>query len=239
MDRKIVKIDPYFEPRMWGGPRFKENFHFVTDVSPIGEAYCVVALKNHADCPVRGENMTLAELYESRPDWFNCDTAELPVRINLLDAAADLSVQLHPDDDFARQYNGGRGKPEAWVILDAPRDAYIEFGHTAQTREEFIDKVNRQDFKSLLKYLTVVKDAFIDIPAGTLHAVGRRFDDLSNRVRLDPYLLVDLRAEYRFSDALRVQARIENLFDEEYETAAYYNQPGRGFFVTLRYEPGP
>ena len=74
---------------------------------------------------------------------------------------------------------------------------------------------------------------------GTLHAVGRRFDDLSNRVRLDPYLLVDLRAEYRFSDALRVQARIENLFDEEYETAAYYNQPGRGFFVTLRYEPGP
>jgi len=173
MDRKIVKIDPYFEPRMWGGPRFKENFHFVTDVSPIGEAYCVVALKNHADCPVRGENMTLAELYESRPDWFNCDTAELPVRINLLDAAADLSVQLHPDDDFARQYNGGRGKPEAWVILDAPRDAYIEFGHTAQTREEFIDKVNRQDFKSLLKYLTVVKDAFIDIPAGTLHAVGK------------------------------------------------------------------
>jgi vitamin B12 transporter len=72
---------------------------------------------------------------------------------------------------------------------------------------------------------------------GTLQGVGRRFDDLANQVRLDSYLLVDLRAEYLFSDDLRVQARIENLFDEEYETAAYYNQPGRGFFLTLRYEP--
>ncbi|KAA6185643.1 TonB-dependent vitamin B12 receptor [Thiohalocapsa marina] len=66
---------------------------------------------------------------------------------------------------------------------------------------------------------------------------GRSFDDAANTVRLDGYTLVDLRAEYAFSDALRLQARLDNLFDEDYETAAWYNQPGRGLYVTLRYAP--
>ena len=67
--------------------------------------------------------------------------------------------------------------------------------------------------------------------------VGRRFDDLANQVRLDPYTLVSLRAEYDLSDSLSLQARIDNLLDEDYETAAFYNQPGLGFYLTVRYEP--
>ena len=72
---------------------------------------------------------------------------------------------------------------------------------------------------------------------GSLFAAGRRYDDLANDIRLDPYALVDLRADYSFSKSLRLQGRIENLFDEEYETAAYYNQPGRSFYLTVRYQP--
>jgi vitamin B12 transporter len=71
----------------------------------------------------------------------------------------------------------------------------------------------------------------------SLLATGRSYDDLANRIRLDGYVLVDLRAEYRFTDDLRLQGRIENLFDADYETAAYYNQAGRGFYLTLRYTP--
>jgi vitamin B12 transporter len=71
----------------------------------------------------------------------------------------------------------------------------------------------------------------------TLFASGRRFDDLANDVRLDGYAVVDLRAEYRLTDRLTVQGRIENLLDEDYETAAFYNQPGRGFYLTLGYQP--
>lgn len=67
--------------------------------------------------------------------------------------------------------------------------------------------------------------------------VGRRFDDLANAVRLAPYTLVTLRAEYALSDSVRIQGRIDNLLDEGYETAAFYNQPGRGVYVTVRYEP--
>jgi vitamin B12 transporter len=72
---------------------------------------------------------------------------------------------------------------------------------------------------------------------GTLVAVGRRFDDAANDVRLDGYALLDLRASYALSDSLRIQGRIQNVFDEDYETVAWYNQPGRGLYLTLRYEP--
>lgn len=59
----------------------------------------------------------------------------MPIRVNILDPMADLSIQIHPDDDFAKTYNGGREKPEAWVVLDVPEDGYIEFGHHAKTKE--------------------------------------------------------------------------------------------------------
>ena len=72
---------------------------------------------------------------------------------------------------------------------------------------------------------------------GSLLLSGPSYDDLANQVRLESYWLLDLRAEYRFSPALRLQARLENLFDERYETVAYYNQPGRGIYLTLRYAP--
>jgi vitamin B12 transporter len=71
----------------------------------------------------------------------------------------------------------------------------------------------------------------------SLVAEGKRYDDLANTVELDGYVTVDLRAEYLFPKAWRLQARVENLFDENYETAAFYNQPGRGLYLTLRYQP--
>jgi vitamin B12 transporter len=72
---------------------------------------------------------------------------------------------------------------------------------------------------------------------GTLFVSGRRFDDDENEVRLDGFALVDLRAEYALSDVLRIQGRVENLLDEDYETAADFNQPGRSLFLTLLYQP--
>lgn len=77
-----------------------------------------------------------------------------------------------------------------------------------------------------------------DFSAGaSIKGVGSRYDDPANTVKLDSYLLVDLRGEYRFNKAWRLQARIANLLDEEYETVAFFNQPGRTAFLTLRYQP--
>jgi vitamin B12 transporter len=72
---------------------------------------------------------------------------------------------------------------------------------------------------------------------GMFLAEGKRFDDLANTRKLDNYVRFDLRAEYIINQNWRLQGRIENLFDKDYETAAFFNQPGRNFFATLRYQP--
>ncbi len=72
---------------------------------------------------------------------------------------------------------------------------------------------------------------------GSLLAKGRRYDNLANSVRLNGYTTIDLRAEYRLDKDWRLQTRIENLLDQDYETAALYNQAGRSLYITLRYQP--
>jgi mannose-6-phosphate isomerase len=171
--KKIIKIAPFYEARMWGGgKRLIEEFNYVTDIQPLGEVYNVVALKGHADCDVPEMNMTLYNLYEKHPEWFECDTKELPIRVNILDPETDLSIQIHPDDKFAKEYNNGRGKPEAWVILDTTENGRIQFGHNAKSKEEFIKLTEDKEWDKLLRYLKAEKDGFIDIPTGTLHAIG-------------------------------------------------------------------
>lgn len=71
----------------------------------------------------------------------------------------------------------------------------------------------------------------------SLRAEGHRYDDLANSKRLGGYATVDLRAGYDIAKAWQVQGSIENLIDKEYETAQFYNQPGRSAYVTLRYQP--
>jgi vitamin B12 transporter len=68
-----------------------------------------------------------------------------------------------------------------------------------------------------------------------LASEGSRYDDSANTRQLDGFTLLGLRAEYRLGTAWRVQARVENVFDTQYETVAFYNQPGRAAYLTLRY----
>ncbi|SDW22630.1 TonB-dependent vitamin B12 receptor [Thiocapsa roseopersicina] len=71
----------------------------------------------------------------------------------------------------------------------------------------------------------------------SLYVAGRTFDDLANSERLDGYTLLGLRAEYAITPAVSIQGRLENALDEDYQTAYLFNQPGRAFYLTLRYEP--
>ncbi|MEO8313524.1 MAG: TonB-dependent receptor [Pseudomonadota bacterium] len=73
---------------------------------------------------------------------------------------------------------------------------------------------------------------------GRLIAEGARYDNASNTRRVDGFTTLDLRAEYAFAPDWRVQARVANVLDEHYETVAFYNQPGRAFYLTLRYNRG-
>jgi vitamin B12 transporter len=72
---------------------------------------------------------------------------------------------------------------------------------------------------------------------GSLLAVGKRFDDTANTRRLGGYTTLDLYADWRLARDWALQARLNNLADKQYETAYGYNQPGRAFYVTLRWTP--
>jgi len=72
----------------------------------------------------------------------------------------------------------------------------------------------------------------------TVVGEGRRYDNLANTVKLASYAAVDMRAAYTLAKHWQLQTRVANLFDKQYETAAYYNQPGRNYFISLRYQPG-
>ncbi len=72
---------------------------------------------------------------------------------------------------------------------------------------------------------------------GSVYGEGRRYDDIANRTELPGYSLVDLRLGYVLSDDWTVQLNAANVFDREYETAAYYNQPGRSYTLSLRFQP--
>lgn len=249
---KILKITPYYEPRMWGGgTRLRDEFHYVTNVQPLGEVYNVVALPHHADSGVPEMNMTLSELYESHPEYFDCDTEQLPIRVNILDPMADLSIQIHPDDAFARKYNGGRGKPEAWVILDSPQDGYIEFGHHAKTLDEFKRWTENHEWKKLLRYLRAPRDGFIDIPCGTLHAIGKgvltynisRNADCTLRLydydRIDPSTgkKRDIQPEEVYEnvnipDKLIEFQMIPSTMENGISVTRYWDEPGR--YTTIR-----
>jgi vitamin B12 transporter len=70
----------------------------------------------------------------------------------------------------------------------------------------------------------------------SLFAEGKRYDDLANTRRLGGFATLDLRAGYRINNAWRLQGRCENLFDKGFQTAGYYNQPERSFYLTLSYQ---
>ena len=70
----------------------------------------------------------------------------------------------------------------------------------------------------------------------TLHAEGRRYDDVTNDNELSGYATVDLRGEYRITPEWRLQARVANLLNADYETALGYNQPGQAVYFTVRYQ---
>jgi len=72
---------------------------------------------------------------------------------------------------------------------------------------------------------------------GSVYAADRRYDDLANTTPLGGYTLTDLRIAYVLTDAWKLQLAANNVFDKRYETAAFYNQLGRNYMLTVRYQP--
>lgn len=176
---KSFILRPSGKDYLWGGSRLNDEFEKGIDMSPLAETW---ECSTHPDGPSyvangRYEGMELRQVIKLHPEYLGSRYAglnELPILIKFIDAKQDLSIQVHPNDEYARENeNGQLGKSEMWYVLDASRDAKLVYGFRHNVNENVV----RQSIAdgTLMKHLQQVpvkKGDLFFIEAGTVHALG-------------------------------------------------------------------
>lgn len=169
MEQKIYQIKPVFEERMWGGQHLIEKYHYQTELKNIAESYCCIAIPNHLDCDVIDTGDKLSDFYHQNRELFGSDTDDIPIRLTVESVMDNMSVQIHPEDEYALEHFHQYGKPGGILYLEGtPTDLLL--GHHAKTKEEFIQWNETRQFDKLFRFVDYVPGDFIHIPANTLHS---------------------------------------------------------------------
>ncbi len=174
--KRPIFFKPVLQERIWGGQKLAQ-FGYELPSKQTGECWGISAHQNGLSIVREGEfeGKSLRELWDSRPELFGGETSgEFPLLVKILDAAADLSVQVHPNDEQAAalEKNEAYGKTECWYVIDAEEGAELILGHTAQTVEAFTQKVERNEWETLLNRVPIKAGDFFHVPSGTIHAIG-------------------------------------------------------------------
>ncbi|MBF7025015.1 mannose-6-phosphate isomerase, class I [Staphylococcus kloosii] len=168
-------LKPVFQERIWGGTKLTE-FGYDIPYDKTGECWGISAHPNGANTILNGryKGYTLDQVWqENRALFGNDDREAFPLLTKILDAQDKLSVQVHPDDAYAKEHEGEYGKTECWYILDAEEDAEIIYGVNAQDQETLNKMIDNREFDELFNTVKVQKGDFYYVPAGTVHAIGK------------------------------------------------------------------
>src|SRR5699024_1787603 len=162
MYHQPIFLKPVFQERIWGGDKLNTIFGYDIPNDHTGEAWAISAHENGPsellNGPLKGQH--LRQVWEKHPKLFGKASTDgaFPLLVKMLDANDHLSVQVHPNDAYAREIEGeAYGKTECWYVLDAEADAEIIFGHHAQSKEEFLTMVENGDWNHLLQRVNVQK----------------------------------------------------------------------------------
>lgn len=172
-----IFFKPVLQEKIWGGNKLHTQFGLSLPNHKIGEDWAISAHPNGMSVVQSPEHLagtTLADLYKEYPEIFNNQQLPtFPLLIKILDAADDLSIQVHPDDSYALQHEGELGKNECWYVISAEPNSKIIYGHTAQTKKEFTERIQHQQWSELLIEIPVKAGDFFNVPSGTIHAIGK------------------------------------------------------------------
>ena len=168
----IEKLYPAYKDYLWGGNTLKEKYGKNTNIEPLAESW---ELSFHKDglCRLKNgkslaESVTKEEL-GTAVDGFS----DFPVLIKFIDAKSNLSVQVHPSDEFAKKQENSLGKTEMWYVTEATDCAGIYLGFKDNvSKEEYESAINDGSLCSLLNFINVKAGDCYFIPAGTIHAIG-------------------------------------------------------------------
>lgn len=172
-------LSPAGKDYLWGGNRLNEDFSKAIEMSPLAETWECSVHSDGLSMVASGEHKgrTLKDVLAQHPEYMGENHAgrgELPILIKFIDAKADLSVQVHPDDVYARRYeNGSRGKSEMWYVLDARKDAKLVYGFCRNMdRQTLRQSIEAGTIEKYLQKFPVHRDDVFFIPAGQVHAIG-------------------------------------------------------------------
>lgn len=169
-------LKPSFQEKIWGGKRLRTEFGYDIPSDKTGECWAISAHPHGESIVENGpfKGMTLSKLWQQEPELFgNPHEKEFPLLTKIIDAEDDLSVQVHPDDEYGKQHAGELGKTECWYIIDAVPGAKIVYGHHAKNKEELQTMIENKDWDDLLREVPVQKGDFFYVPSGMIHAIGK------------------------------------------------------------------
>jgi len=172
-------LKPAAKNYLWGGNRLNDDFAKGIELSPLAETWECSVHPDGASVAASGkfQGMTLAEVLKEHKEFLGSHSGkkgEFPILIKLIDAKKNLSVQVHPNDEYAMKYeNGQSGKTEMWYVLDCEKDTELVYGLLHDTDKELLrESIAKGNIERLLQKVPVQKDDVFFIQAGTIHAIG-------------------------------------------------------------------
>ncbi|MFI3213176.1 MAG: type I phosphomannose isomerase catalytic subunit [Eubacteriales bacterium] len=176
----FIKMQPVYKDYLWGGNKLRKVYGKYCDYDMIAESWELSAHK-------AGESIVATGRYKGRLfgdylqiigkeslGWKCKSLEEFPILIKFIDAKEDLSVQVHPEDNYALEYENEYGKNEMWYIIDAEDEAGIYYGFKRDTTISEVRKhLQTGTILDLLNWIPVNKGETYFIPAGTIHAIGK------------------------------------------------------------------
>ncbi len=153
----ILKFDVVKHDKIWGN-----------------EQWIVSAYPNGVSTITNGQyqGATLAELFDTQKQLFgNSELSEFPLLVKIIEAEDHLSVQVHPDDEYARVHEDSLGKNECWYVLESKPDADIVVGHSVADKAELRALIEANELEEKLDIRSIKSGDFFDVPAGTIHAI--------------------------------------------------------------------
>lgn len=176
----VLKLTPAFKDYLWGGTRLRDDFQKDCDFDKIAESWELSCHKDGPSTISNGEfkGLTLSEYIEQAGKSVlgtDCEKFDnFPILIKLIDAKDNLSVQVHPDNEYALRVEGEYGKTEMWYIVDCDEGATLLYGFKDTiSKDEFAQRIADNTLLEVTNAVPVKKGDVFFIQAGTLHAIGK------------------------------------------------------------------
>lgn len=174
--RYPIKLAPVTKQIIWGGTRLSREYGIGTPGEKIAEAWELTCRPDGVNNIVGGEydGKSFEEYIKENPDYIAKDFSgdRFPLLIKLIDAEADLSIQVHPDNEYALAHTDDLGKTEMWYIVSAAPDAKIIYGLKKKyTSDEIRSAIAAGTLESLMNYVPVKAGESYFIPSGMVHAI--------------------------------------------------------------------